>query len=128
MTDKCYKEVDGMRKTSELNTESESEKSNAQISEPFVLTDDGMKALILAGCLEMARQIIDGGTMAGRIEKKDLDFLEGLMRFCASAVREDLGPATQNFSKDRYVYLQTDLASLRRSFDAMLDSARTVGS
>jgi hypothetical protein len=117
-----------MESPSELNAKSESEKSNAQVSEPLALTDDGMKALVLAGCLERARQIIDAGTMAGQIEKEHLDFLEGLMRFCANAVRQDLGPATQNFSKERYVYLQTDLASLRRSFDAMLDSARTVGS
>ena len=84
MTDKRYKEVDGMRKPSELNTESESERSNAQISEPFVLTDDGMKALVLAGCLEKARQIIVAGTMAGRIEKKDLGIMKRLMLFCAS--------------------------------------------
>ena len=117
-----------MESPSELNAKSESEKSNAQVSEPFALTDDGMKALVLARCLEKARQMIDAGTMACQIEKEHLDFLEELMRFCANAVRQDLGPATQNFSKERYVYLQTDLASLRRSFDAMLDSARTVGS
>jgi len=66
--------------------------------------------------------------MAGRIENKDLDFLEELVRLRASAVREDLGLAIPSFSKERDVYMRADLASLRRSFYAMLDSARTAWS
>lgn len=76
MTDRSYEEVDAMTRLPELNTESESERSDVRISEPFVLADDGKKALVLAECLEKARQIIVAGTMAGRIEKKDFGFMK----------------------------------------------------
>ena len=116
-----------MESPSELNAKSESEKSNAQVSEPLALTDDGMKALVLAGCLERTRQIIDAGTTAGQIEKEHLDFLEGLMRFCANAVREDLGPGSPHYLQERYEFLQSDLSSLKRSFNKMTESVEAIG-
>ena len=84
MTDRSCKDVDAITGLPELNTESEPERSGVQISEPFVPADDGKKALVSAECLEKARQIIVAGTMAGRIEKKDLGIMKRLMLFCAS--------------------------------------------
>jgi len=116
-----------MENPSGLNAKSESVKSNTQVSEPLGLTDDGMKALVLAGCLERARQIINAETMAGQIEKKHLNFLEGLMRFCANTVREDLGPGSPHYLQERYESLQSDLSSLKRSFNKMAKSVEAIG-
>jgi len=93
-----------------------------------MLAFDGMETIVLTQWMKKVRVMIQSSMTTGRIDKKDLDHLKGVIRFCASTIKNDLGPKSKNYLKERYVYLQTDIALLRRSFDAMLDSARRTGS
>jgi len=104
------------------------EKADSDSEEgPFGLAWDGMETLVLSRWMERAQQTIRSAMRAGRIDKKDLDFLRGLIRFCAGTIREDLGPGSENYLRERYEYMQSDLASLKRSFNKMMGSARVVG-
>jgi hypothetical protein len=90
------------------------------------LVNEGMETLVLTQWMEKAQQNIQSAMTAGRISKKDIDFLRGQIRFCASAIREDLGPGSPNYFRERHDYLQADLASLRRSLNKMADSVGVV--
>jgi hypothetical protein len=81
-----------------------------------------METLVLTRWMEKAQQMIQSAMTAGRIDKKDLDFLRGQIRFCAGTIREDLGPGSPNYFRERHDYLQADLASLRQSLNKMADS------
>jgi hypothetical protein len=82
-----------------------------------------METLVLTRWMARAQQMMIRSAMtAGRIDKKDLDFLRGLIRFCVDTIRKDLGPGSPSYFRERYDYLQADLASLRRSLRKMADS------
>ena len=83
---------------------------------------DGMETLVLTRWMEKAQQMIQSAMTAGRIDEKGLDFLRGQIRFCAGTIREDLGPGSPNYFRERHDYLQADLAKLRRSLKKMADS------
>jgi phage terminase Nu1 subunit (DNA packaging protein) len=83
---------------------------------------DGMETLVLTRWMEKAQQMNQSAMTAGRIDEKDLDFLRGQIRFCAGTIREDLGPGSPNYFRERHDYLQADLAKLRRSLKKMADS------
>jgi len=96
---------------------------------PFGLAWDGMETLVLTRWMERAQetiQSIQSRTAAGRIDKKDLEYLRGLIRFCADTIRKDLGPGSETYLKERYEYMQSDLASLKRSFTKMMRSTKAV--
>jgi len=83
---------------------------------------DGMETLVLTRWMEKAQQMNQSAMTAGRIDEKDLDFLRGQIRFCAGTIREDLGPGSPNYFRERHDYLRADLAKLRRSLKKMADS------
>jgi hypothetical protein len=89
---------------------------------PYGLANDGIETLVLTRWMEKAQQKIRSAVTTGRIDKKDLDFLRGQIRFCAGTIREDLGPGSPNYFRERHDYLQADLSSLRRSLNKMADS------
>jgi len=89
---------------------------------PYGLTHDGMETLVLTQWMGKAQRKIQSAMTSGRIDRKDLDFLRGQIRFCAGTIREDLGPGSPNYFRERHDYLQADLESLRRSLDKMTDS------
>jgi len=91
-----------------------------------MLAFDGMETIVLTEWMKKARVMIDSSMTLGRIEKKDLDHLKGVIRFCASTIKKDLGPGSQNYLKERYEYMQTDLTSLRRSLTKMRPSTKVV--
>lgn len=92
----------------------------------FILAFDGMESIVHARWMEKAQEMIQSRMTAGRIDKKDLNYLEGLIRFCANTIRKDLGPKNQNYLQERYEYMQSDLSSLRRSFTKMRHSTQVV--
>jgi hypothetical protein len=91
-----------------------------------MLALDGMETIVLTQWMKKARDMIQSSMATGRIDKKDLDHLKGVIRFCAGTIKKDLGPGSQNYLKERYEYMQTDLASLRRSFTKMRHSTKVV--
>jgi len=90
------------------------------------LTHDGTETLVLINWIEKAQRMIQMRMTAGRINGKDLDYLKGLMRFCADAIRKDLGPGSSGYFKERCDYIQSELASLKRSFKKMMESTEVV--
>jgi hypothetical protein len=88
---------------------------------------DGMETLVLTEWMERAQQMIRARAREGHIDGKELDYLTGLVRLCTSVIRNDLGPGSQNYIKERYDHLRSDLTSLKKSLNAMLDSG-TVSS
>ena len=91
-----------------------------------ILAFDGMETIVLTQWMKKARVMIQSSMTTGRIDKNDLDHLKGVIRFCASTIKKDLGPGSQNYLKERYKFMQTDLASLRWSFTKMRHSTEVV--
>ena len=91
-----------------------------------MLAFDGMETIVLTQWMKKARVMIHSSMTTGRIDKKDLDHLKGVIRFCASTIKKDLGPKSRNYLKERYEYMQSDLTSLRRSFAKMKHSTKVV--
>ena len=52
---------------------------------------------------------------------------EILIRFCADTIRKDLGPGSPHYLQERYEFLQSDLSSLKRSFNKMTESVEAIG-
>jgi len=91
-----------------------------------MLAFDAMETIVLTQWMKKARVMIQSSMTTGRIDKKDLDHLKGVIRFCASTIKKDLGPKSKNYLKERYEYMQSDLTSLRRSFTKMRHSTKVV--
>ena len=90
--------------------------------EYFGLGFDGMETLVLTEWMERAQQMIQARAREGHIDGKELDYLRELVGLCASVIRNDLGPGSRNYIKERYDHLRSDLASLKKSLKAMLES------
>jgi len=91
-----------------------------------LLSRDGNETLVVTELIDKAQRIIQAGIREGRISPRKLDYLRAVVGLCSMAIKEDLGPNSPNYIKERYDYLRNDIAALKRSLGELMASSAVL--